>query len=274
MNFIKSFDDKKIVYTWQSKDTNSKNQKTLVFIHGLGGSPNALIPLIKKVSALLPNYQIIFYELRGHGRSSKTFPKDAKDFVSTHARDLQQLCLNLKLNSPIFLGHSLGGLVIQEYLNQQLNPLPQKKVLICTMTKTPNLSISNKFWFSLLKKLPQLQKEITSRPVDFYLQFQNGHDINLKRLYADTKVVGGLKRWLILLASLFGYENSNLENLDQEDTLFIIGKKDWFVDERGELKRLKKLEKINLEFINSNHISPLTNTENLAQVINNFIIKN
>ena len=80
----------------------------VVLIHGMGSDHNVwegLIPLLNE------NYRVIAVDLRGHGLSSKNpGPYSIKLF----ARDVSLLLESLNIDQAHFMGHSMGGVILQE----------------------------------------------------------------------------------------------------------------------------------------------------------------
>ena len=79
--------------------------ETILFIHGLGSSTKDWQPQIEEFSK---NYQVIVFDLRGHGRSDKpTGPYSIPMFAS----DTAALLKSLDIDSAHIVGISLGGAV-------------------------------------------------------------------------------------------------------------------------------------------------------------------
>src|SRR3989344_4526982 len=98
-------------------------QISLVFTHGLTGDSSAWELVIKPLMAQseIP-IACLTYDLRGHGFSSRHFPQNSVDLIRVFAQDLQQMMMSWQIDRPILVGQSLFGLIIQEYLRQQLLP--------------------------------------------------------------------------------------------------------------------------------------------------------
>tara|TARA_B100000780_G_scaffold257897_1_gene207965 strand:+ start:134 stop:751 length:618 start_codon:yes stop_codon:yes gene_type:complete len=95
-------------------------QNTLVFIHGVGLDLNLWQ---HQVAGLKADYQIITYNLLGHGLS----PHASHDInLASLARQLLQLLQHLQLERVHLIGFSLGGLVARVFAteyNQRLTSL-------------------------------------------------------------------------------------------------------------------------------------------------------
>lgn len=79
-------------------------RRSLIALHGLIGSGACLLPLVR---GLEDRFDLILPDARGHGQSSA--PAEGYDY-SNLADDVLGLIDSLKLDAPILLGHSMGGL--------------------------------------------------------------------------------------------------------------------------------------------------------------------
>lgn len=78
-------------------------QPPLLLLHGLGGNLATLTTLAR---ALRPRHRVITLDLRGHGRSGDgTWTWDAG------LGDIAAVTVQLELNRPAVVGHSLGGML-------------------------------------------------------------------------------------------------------------------------------------------------------------------
>lgn len=79
------------------------DQPPLVLVHGAGGNLAHMTTLAR---ALRPRHRVITLDLRGHGRSGEgTWTWDAA------LGDLAAVCVQLDLDRPAIVGHSLGGML-------------------------------------------------------------------------------------------------------------------------------------------------------------------
>ncbi|KAI0897251.1 alpha/beta-hydrolase [Annulohypoxylon nitens] len=77
--------------------------RTILFIHGLGGTTNSYQPL---VSDLL-DFDLVRFDFSGHGRSSVPSSSSVESYVA----DCEAIINHLGLKDIIVVGHSLGGLI-------------------------------------------------------------------------------------------------------------------------------------------------------------------
>jgi pimeloyl-ACP methyl ester carboxylesterase len=82
----------------------------LVLVHGWGADHTSWRPVIDQLTT---RYRVIAVDLRGHGRSQAP---DGPYVLADLADDLFQLLASLDLpEAPVVVGHSLGGMVVQQF---------------------------------------------------------------------------------------------------------------------------------------------------------------
>ncbi|EKU46012.1 alpha/beta fold hydrolase [Staphylococcus massiliensis] len=86
----------------------------LIMIHDLGGNMAAMNDTKQQLSKY---FQVITYDVRGHGKSSKPRDYDFQD----HVRDLKELMDQLDIKTAHIIGHDMGGLIGLEFANQYSN---------------------------------------------------------------------------------------------------------------------------------------------------------
>ncbi|MBD3279645.1 MAG: alpha/beta fold hydrolase [Candidatus Pacebacteria bacterium] len=240
-----------------------------VLLHGLGGDANATITTIKAILQKIPQAQCITYDLRGHGKSTRSFPQKAQSIEAAGAIDLQQICQTLKLKQPVFIGHSLGTLIIQDYLVKQLLPQPQNCILLNAVTTTPPISLNRKLWFNIRKKLNQWFAQNQSskkRSLKQHTQHQNTFDFNIKRTILDYYYTGFLNLLLMYLAT-FGWQNPQLSVLNTSQVIYVYGSKDLLICKKTQEKILKQLPQAKAVCLNCNHHQAfLTHSQTVARL--------
>lgn len=88
------------------------NKPPVVLLHGLMTSGACWTPLAK---ALANDFDVIMPDSRGHGNSSA--PTQGYGYY-TLAADILSFINALKLDSPVLLGHSMGGMTAAVVANQ------------------------------------------------------------------------------------------------------------------------------------------------------------
>ncbi len=95
--------------TLEYVETGSSNATSIVFLHGFSDSWHSFEEVMKMFP---PEFHLIALSQRGHGNSSK--PNEgyySKDF----ANDLSLFMTAKKLGASVIVGHSLGGVVAQQF---------------------------------------------------------------------------------------------------------------------------------------------------------------
>ena len=89
-----------------------REKPTLILLHGGPGYDHSgFKPIFSRLADIA---QIVYYDHRGHGRSSRCPPEQWT--LDTFADDVVRLCTALGIQRPIVLGQSFGGFVAQRYL--------------------------------------------------------------------------------------------------------------------------------------------------------------
>ena len=89
-----------------------RQRPTVVLVHGGPGSYDHSY-FKPDFTALTPLAQVVYLDLRGHGRSARHDPR-AWSFESC-ADDLRAFCDAVGITRPIIVGHSLGGVIAMVY---------------------------------------------------------------------------------------------------------------------------------------------------------------
>ncbi len=84
----------------------------IVFIHGMWASSQFFS---RQMEALGKNYHCIAFDIRGHGRSTKTLSRLT---VPCFAKDLKNFLDGKAISSPVLVGWSMGAFIIWELYKQ------------------------------------------------------------------------------------------------------------------------------------------------------------
>lgn len=96
----------------------------VVCLHGDGHDQRAWTPF---ADAVRESYEVISYDLRGHGRTGRTATPIASHY--TFVEDLRALVDALGLDAPILVGHSFGGRIAYTYAARYPDALSRLVVL-------------------------------------------------------------------------------------------------------------------------------------------------
>jgi len=107
--------------------SSMREQPTLMLLHGGPGEDHS--PLKVHFGALSDIAQIVYLDLRGHGRSDRS---DSGHWnLAQWADDLSELCSALEIGRPIVFGESFGRFVAMKYATQRPTE-PLKLILSST----------------------------------------------------------------------------------------------------------------------------------------------
>jgi 3-oxoadipate enol-lactonase len=87
--------------------TEDDDAPVVVFINSLGTDFRIWLPLIDELTA---NWSILLYDKRGHGLSDRG---KTPYTIEEHADDLIGLCRHVGIKKAVFVGLSVGGLIVQ-----------------------------------------------------------------------------------------------------------------------------------------------------------------
>ncbi len=113
-----------------------REKPTLLLLHGGPGYDHSSFKPV--FSQLADIAQIVYYDHRGHGRSSRVAP--AQWTLDHFADDVVRLCAALGIVKPIVLGQSFGGFVAQRYIAR--HPGHAAKVILSSTS--PHMALARK----------------------------------------------------------------------------------------------------------------------------------
>jgi len=102
---------------------------TAYVLHGILGSGRNLRTFIQKLSMLLPQWRFVLVDLRNHGDSQNAPPPQT---LQACARDILELSEYLEFPPELVIGHSYGGKVALQCVEDHLPQLRQVFVLDAT----------------------------------------------------------------------------------------------------------------------------------------------
>ena len=127
---------------------NNKNKEWITFVHGFGGSSNIWH---KQVRDLYKHYNLLFVDLRGHGKS-KNIPLDYDFNLSIVCEDIIKVLEFLKIKSSHFVGISFGSVLILKLIETHEKYI-NKSVLSGAITSFNRVSRFLLFCLNLLKNV-------------------------------------------------------------------------------------------------------------------------
>lgn len=249
------------------------NTPLIIFVHGLGGDLQAWKPTIQQLQQRF-QFEALCYDLRGHGYSTRTFPPSEKDIYQVTAKDLDTLCNYFPNKQLILIGHSWGGIAVQEYLNRYRPAHVYGVVLVCSLPQMPFPFMHHllPLTYQILCRVNPHNRvsHLLHRTVHDHYEYQNHFDYSLTRIYSDIRAMGLLIYGWHWIAA-FGWKNRVWKNFDKKENLYFWGKNDWIVWSHAQIQYCKKFTKANSQRLSSNHNPLINNTQELAEVLGQYL---
>lgn len=140
---------KKIVYEVRG------NGQSVVLVHGWGGSKESMKGIYNE---LLTNYKVFILDLPGFGESD--LPE--KDWgVDEYSEIVMKFMKQMKLNKPVFFGHSFGGGIGIKLASE--NRAYFSKLILCAAAyyREPKEASSIKYFKKVLPNYDQVKKKLS-----------------------------------------------------------------------------------------------------------------
>ncbi len=263
-------------FVWHYQLIGKPGNPMLLFIHGAGASSHSWASLIPK----LQEFQILAVDLPGH-----RFSKIKKGIRPQHdiiVKDLVVLFDLLKIKPNVFVGHSIGAVIVLSLSNIYKGPLSSivlingalerfegpAATIFPLMAKIFYASPLTKYWIrlfnsaenSLRKFLSISGSNLTSKSIDYYLQLMTDED-------HVTGTLAFISSWSI------GDIEKKLKKINVP-TLFLAGMSDGIVNYKTSVRANKKAfnAKIKL-FENEGHLIHEVSSAKVAKEINSFCKK-
>lgn len=245
-------------------------KRPIVMLHGGGGSLSAwdlMIPYFKD-----KDLKLITVDLRGHGKSDR--PGKVEDYIlEKHAEDVLKVLQAEKIKKADIIGHCMGSMVGVTFASK--NPAMVDKLVLINGSYDLPWFIKNSVIKSIVSLLdfifdlfPQSSRKVTERVN--YVKYQGSHDLSIKRLWADLKVMSPYSATKQFLAVL-KWDGKKYFNKLHFPILLIAGKNDLLYPPGKVLNAVKFLRNYELYFINSNHISNINNPGDVYAKISEFL---
>ena len=239
-------------------------RKTILFVHGLSGSLSAWYPY----ETLFENdYNIITYDLRGHGLSSR--PARNGYAMREFVEDISVLLAHLHIAHCSIVSHSFGTLVAMEFTRAH------PAVVECTVFLAPAYGVHH---FKISRFLANLGAALAMAPLRLrkyartdYAKFYPTPDYSVARIGTDILNMG-LRSYLRSLRVVFGRDYTPDWQALSAPSLLIHGTGDSMIPARNarELSKILKNSRL-IELPGANHILILNNIKEVAAEIKKFV---
>ena len=186
---LTTFDERELYYRWYPTENSIG---TVVLVHGLSEFTEKFYELSWYLRE--QGYNVLVYDQRGHGRSSRLTEPDSvlhvdrfDDYANDLDRMITQVALPLSDGMPLYLlGHSMGGAVVCLYLATVPEP-PVKKAVLSAPLMIPRLK-SMPIWLAKLGTAYEWRKtgrsdiaSMLSHPFNPNALFENSPDASRAR---------------------------------------------------------------------------------------------
>ncbi len=247
----------------------SPDKQTLIFVHGLTGSSSAWVEYEKKFEK---NYNILSYDLRGHGKSEK-FKNYNNYEIGKFSEDIRDLMAHLNIEKSVMVSHSFGTLVALEFLSDNqnmvaasvfLSPFYNPRGRKSTKIMQPLIRLALKFF----DFFPYTSK--TGVHID-YSKYKNTGDWNARRTIADVRNTS-LRVFLCCLSNFCEFSRENFLDKINLPVLLIHGKNDTISSVQNSIVMSNQIKNSSLVLLdNADHIIVLNNFPEVSRAIENFI---
>ena len=197
-------------------EVNKENKKTILLIHPLGFTAEAMKNLI--ADKLPSDYRYMIPELAGHGKSKEVFKS-----TEIEAKKIEDYLLEKGIREiDLALGASLGGLVLLNLLNSKKIKFNKCIFEACSLSEGSKIKeiLARKFVMDKQKKALKDRKFALDEIEKFYgKQWSN--------IIADT-LIGMDKKSVTNLVKNFVYVKvPKLSKADQEKCIFCYGSEEF-----------------------------------------------
>jgi pimeloyl-ACP methyl ester carboxylesterase len=245
-----------------------KGRIALVFVHGLSGCLSAWRPYEERFGA---NFNLLFFDLRGHGKSIK---KNDFDYYSLEltADDIGALAKMLGLEKFVLIGHSFGALLALDFANK-CRRMVSRLILLA-----PDYRISQTLRARIARPFFGLARAVDLKPfkeragihID-YSKFLNTGDWDIKRIFVDIRNTS-LRVYCYCLWQADKIDGDKMISNLNLPVLIVHGKKDTVFPCSDSARMAKKIPGSRLKILpNANHILVINNAKEVGDEIEKFV---
>lgn len=165
-----------------------RHRQVVVLIHGLSGSSSAWVEFEE---SLEQHFFVVSFDLRGHGYSHR--PQEHSAYTpQAMAQECKALLDDLGVAQPYIIGHSLGSLVLFEFL--RLYPQYASKIVFLSPEYDVSRRLLPRIASLFLSIVPWLELWPAAQPTGGHVvyapRYRGTGDWNLFRMYADIRATG------------------------------------------------------------------------------------
>ena len=241
-------------------------RKTLLFVHGLSGSLSAWYQYEKIFEN---NYNLITFDLRGHGLSSR--PTRRGYVMREFVEDICALLMELGVERCSIVSHSFGTLIAMEFTRAHPE-IVERNIFLAPAYGVYHFKIS-KLLAGFGAALAMVPLRVRAYGRTDYARFFPTPDYSVARIGTDIANMG-LRSYLQGLRVVFDRDYSTGWAALTAPALVVHGADDSIipVEHARELAKILKNSKL-IELPGANHILVLNNVEMVAAEIEKFMRK-
>lgn len=244
------------------------DRPTLLFIHGISGSSSSWRLYEEK---FLDKYNLITFDLRGHGKSVK-FPNLDDYAINKFAEDIFELTSYLNIKSFVLISHSFGVLIALAFMAEHMEMVD--RVIFLSPNKAPGKILAAKIikpLFKLVGLLKIFPFNTSGRGHIDYDRFKNTGDWNIRRMIADIHNTS-LRVYLFGSRQSYNVDYGAIVDQINVPTLILHGKKDSIFPVAGAIEMAKKIKKSKLIILDrADHILVLNFFPEVSSAIEMFV---
>lgn len=243
-------------------------RRTLVFVHGVSGSSSAWQAYERHFER---RYNIVSYDLRGHGRSRK-YPRLADYAVERFVDDLTVLLDHLAINQCVIVGHSFAAVWLLEFLRVRA-PRVEAAALL-----SPDFDVGRsrqaKLLHALLRPIGVLNRlPFDPRPgrhVD-YGRYPMSGDWNVARMLADIRNTT-LRVFLYCSRSIYAVKAGAWLPAILVPVLLVHGARDSIFPVENSRYMASRMPSARLVIVNdADHILVLNHPDTVSRALDEFL---
>ncbi len=245
-------------------NTFAPERKTLLFVHGLSGSLSAWYPYEKIFEN---NYNIITFDLRGHGLSVR--PSNSGYVMAEFVEDIKTLLKHLHIEHCSIISHSFGTLVAMEF------SIAYPEVVAGNIFLAPTYGAQHFKIIKLLANLGAARARVPLRLRSYgrtdYASFLPTPDYSIARIGTDILNMG-IRSYLRSMRVVFARDYTANWLALSAPSLLIHGTNDSMIPVANSREFAKLLKSSKLAEINgANHVLVLNNVKEVATEIKKFV---
>ena len=232
---------------------------TILFVHGITGDNNGLVPLAREFEA---THNLILIELPGHGDSARLDLHAARDLQNWFQRALEAIC-NSVIPVDLIIAHSFGCSAV----------VKTKKIDTILLCPVPSPSRLYRQYARIIQQLAPFWALFYSWKIFIWLRGTTLRKVNTRDARRRVRWVGWQAQasyaQIIYQARLVDVilDVTAYETISKRVKLVICGLEDTTARERDTAELNQVFQTAPVEFLRGGHLLPIESPERVAQRI-------